>query len=401
MCLALIMSGCSNPPASTTQSTSSNAGTIKIGLILDLSGPFASMSAFEKPGVEMVIDQFNQAGGIMGRQLELLVRDDQLDPTICLQKADELKSAGVVGIIGAAADNDNAALSGWAKTNHIPIAAGTSAELSLRSTNFSGYNFFCTPTGWTYGRILADWAIKKNFKSVYAIATDVGANHATYDSFAEAIKGSSIVNLGNVYTSMTESDFSSAITTGLAKKPELLLDLCAGPSGPSFIKQAQQFNTFNVTTVAGTYLLEAAITSAFPDKSYPVGLVATDNCPFWLNTPEMKAFSTAYYKKTNSYPSNATIAFYLSALSLCTAIQTANSTDPDKIVKAWEGMTVTNSPVGSFSFHAYDHQAEVPVYLNTSGYVSDFPIAVGIDPIKYQQGYYPDQNMINSLRAAK
>lgn len=204
-------------------STSTSGGTIKIGLITGLSGAFASMAAYEVPGVQMVVDAYNAKGGVLGKQIELIIRDDNADPGLVGQKADELKAAGVVGIIGAAMDADNEALSVWAKTNHIPIGNGTSADLTMRTTNFSGYNFFCTPTGWTYAKVFAEYVAKQDdIKSVAAIATDMGANHAVVDAFWPFMNQlkPSVTDLGTIYTSMTEQDFSTAISATLAKKPD-------------------------------------------------------------------------------------------------------------------------------------------------------------------------------------
>ena len=251
------------------------------------------MSTYEIPGVQMAIDQANASGGLLGRQIQLIIRDDMADPSAVPQKADELKSAGVVGIVGAAMDSDNEAISVWAANNHMPIGNGTSADLQMRTTNFSGYNFFTVLSGGVYAKVMAEWAAKQdNIKSVYAIATDMGANHAVLDAFWPYMNQlkPSVTNAGVIYTSMTEQDFSTAISAGLAKKPDLLLDLCAGPSGGAFIKQAKQFNTFKQTTVSGPYILEAAISTAI-GKDYPEGIQAVDNCPFWMNTPEMQAFS--------------------------------------------------------------------------------------------------------------
>ena len=198
---------------------------------------------------------------------------------------------------------------------------------------------------------------------------------------------------------------SSAISSALQKKPDLLLDLCAGPSGASFIKQATQFNVLATTKIAGPYLLGADVAAAL-GKDYPQGILAIDNCPYWLGAadglPDMPGFLTAFLKASNNvYPGSLSIAFYLSALSLCDAIQAANSTNADAIVKAWEGMTVKTSPVGSFTYDAFDHQAEAPLWLCTSGFSSQFPQAIGVSNIKYQQGVYPTADVINALRAAK
>jgi branched-chain amino acid transport system substrate-binding protein len=393
---AIILVGCGGKGTTTTSTE-----PVKIGLITALSGPFGGLAIYEVTGVQMVVDAYNAAGGVLGRHIELIQRDDNADPGLVAQKADELKAAGVVGIVGAAIDADNEAISVWAKTNHIPIANGTSADLTMRTTNFSGYNFFCTPPGWTYAKILAEWAMTQDkIKSVAAIATDMGANHAVLDAFWPFMNQMkpSVVNLGTIYTSMTEQDFSSAISATLAKKPDLILDLCAGPSGAAWIKQAGQFNVFNLTTVAGPYILGADVTGAI-GKDYPAGIMAIDNCPFWLNTPEMKSFLQDFHERTNLYPGSLTMAFYLSTQSLIEAIKKANSTDPDKIVKAWESLTVTTSPIGSYSFDDYDHQGEVSTWMNTSGFSPDFPVAIGLNPIKYQQGIYPTKDEILKLRS--
>jgi branched-chain amino acid transport system substrate-binding protein len=391
----------SGPPPTTTTPTTTEP--IKIGLIIAMSGPFGSLAAYEEPCVKMVVDATNAAGGLLGRQVQLIERDDNADPSLVGQKADELKAAGVVGIIGAAMDADNEALSVWAKINHIPIGNGTSADLTMRTTNYSGYNFFLTPPGWTYAKVLAEWAANQdNIKSVYAIATDMGANHAVLDAFWPFMNQlkPSVTNLGTIYTSMTEQDFSTAISSALAKKPDLLLDLCAGPSGAAWIKQAMQFNVFKNTTVAGPYILGADVTGAI-GMDYPTGVQAIDNCPFWLDTPEMKAFLTEFNQRTKLYPGSLSMAFYLSTLSMIDAIKKAGSTDPDKITAAWQTLTVDTSPVGSFSFDDFDNQGEVPTWMNTSGFSPDFPVAIGLNPIKYQQGIYPTKDEIMALRAAK
>lgn len=151
----------------------------------------------------------------------------------------------------------------------------------------------------------------------------------------------------------------------------------------------------------GMYLLGADVSHAL-GKDYPEGIIALDNVPWWINTPAMKAFLDDFNSRTNNlYPGSLTIAFYLSTQSLLEAIKKANSTDPDKIVKAWETLTVSDSPVGPYSFDAYDHQAECPTWMNISGFSPDFPVAIGLNPIKYQSGIYPTKDEILALRNAQ
>lgn len=71
------------------------SGPLKIGLITPLSGPQEFIGSYVKSGAEIAVDQINQAGGIMGRQVSLEVRDDKANPAAALAAARELLGAGI------------------------------------------------------------------------------------------------------------------------------------------------------------------------------------------------------------------------------------------------------------------------------------------------------------------
>ncbi|MES2531698.1 MAG: ABC transporter substrate-binding protein, partial [Pseudomonadota bacterium] len=71
------------------------SGPLKIGLITPLSGPQEFIGSYVKNGAEIAIDQINKAGGIMGRQVALEIRDDKANPAAALAAARELLGAGV------------------------------------------------------------------------------------------------------------------------------------------------------------------------------------------------------------------------------------------------------------------------------------------------------------------
>ncbi len=75
--LAVAMSGCSENKASTTTTSGSSAGDIKIGVVLDITGAGASLGVPERQTVEMLAEQVNAAGGVNGRKLKLFIEDNQ------------------------------------------------------------------------------------------------------------------------------------------------------------------------------------------------------------------------------------------------------------------------------------------------------------------------------------
>jgi len=73
-------------------------------------------------------------------------------------------------------------------------------------------------------------------------------------------------------------------------------------------------------------------------------------CPFFLDTPEMKAFTNDFYSRNKLYPGDLALDFYISTLSLLKAIQKAGTTDTDAVIAAYETLTV-NTPVGTISYN--------------------------------------------------
>ena len=122
---ALVITGCSKGP-----SGEAGKGTIKIGYISSLSGPFAGVAQYCTPAVQMAIDNVNAAGGINGRKVELVVRDDTGDASVIAQKANELVGAGCVVVLGGLLDPCDKALSAWAKDAKVPTI--------LTSLHFAG-----------------------------------------------------------------------------------------------------------------------------------------------------------------------------------------------------------------------------------------------------------------------
>ena len=201
-------------------------------------------------------------------------------------------------------------------------------------------------------------------------------------------------------TSLSEMEFSNIISAGLAKKPDLILCGIAGPPYANFVQQARRFNLFQkVKVAAGAYDLAAELTAPF-GKTYPEGIMSNTLCPFYLDEQPMKEFTKAYLARAKVYPADITLEFHLCALAAVEAIRKANSTDADKIVNALETMSF-DSPVGKVRYRDFDHQATMPIYFATSGYSKDFPIAIGLNPVKYGEEVYPTKAEIMALRTAK
>lgn len=395
----LIITGCN----STTTSTAASGQTLKVGVMASTSGFFAAMGQYMTAGAQIAIDKENASGGVLGRKVEMIVRDDQADPSVVSQKASDLKASGCVGIVGTFMDAVTSALNQWGNDNQVLIADTSDTVLADRTTKFSKYIFFHQAVSSAIANMFFQEISKMNdVKSIYYLSGDVVVAHDIYNSFWASMAKSkpSVTNAGSTWLGSQEMDFSSSIGTILTKNPDLIITGLGGPQWPAFIKQATQFNLFQKCKVVAEYGLDAS-TSTPLGKDTPEGIYGIMYCPFFLDTPEMQAFQSSFANiDKGQYVNDLTLNYYNATLALLEAVKKAGSTDPSKIIPVWEGLTL-NTPVGTVSMDAYDHQLEVPIWWATTKNSPNYPIVTATNMVKYQQGIYPTKDQINALRAAK
>jgi branched-chain amino acid transport system substrate-binding protein len=405
--IALVLSGCSSTPSNTTSAppstTAASQGPIKIGFIDVESGVYAGSLQFYKPAAELAVANINAAGGLLGRQVQLVTRDYQGDPSLMRQVADQLKAAGCVAIVGALLDPGTIALQQWAGDAKLPVNACAS-EMTLRTTSYNKYSIYSQPSTFAMANVLVkSIAAQTDVKSVYSLSGDMGFVHELYDGLWSPTSGVSttrpdITNAGVTWCDIMQMDFSNNISAILAKNPSIIFNGLGGPPYTSFIQQAQQFNLFNKTKITGYYTLGPDTTTGF--KDFPQGIQGLTWCPFNLNEKPMQDFTQAYYKAANVYPADITMQFYLGYLAVFAAIQKAGSTDPDKIMSALDNLTF-NSPLGSITVDAYSHQLHVPIWAGASGNDPKYNVPVYNNLVKYSEGIYPTEAQITALRSAK
>jgi len=129
-----------------TEGLASNASTIKIGALLDLSGPFSSFGTVAYRSIRLAVENINLQGGIGGCSLEIMVFDTMSDENRLIDGATQLKEQGAVALIGPSAAQNCLLIRKFAEDNRIPLmlVSGTSPVLT-----FSGIK-----TSWTFSSTL-------------------------------------------------------------------------------------------------------------------------------------------------------------------------------------------------------------------------------------------------------
>ncbi len=161
---------------------------IVIGSISPNTGSLAAYGTGITTGIELAVEEINAAGGILGRQVEVVTTDDQGDPTECLNAFNSLVSQGVGLVIGSATSGCTSAVTDAANEEEVCLLSPTATADSV--TTEDDYIFRACYADSFQGAIAAAYAKKSGFSKVGVVycAADVYSK-GLYDSFSAACEG--------------------------------------------------------------------------------------------------------------------------------------------------------------------------------------------------------------------
>jgi branched-chain amino acid transport system substrate-binding protein len=344
-------------------SLSQAADTIRIGWTADMPGIGATFYESQKRAIELFIEQKNAAGGVLGKKLELVIRDSKLKPDVGATVARELiLSEKCDFLIGPTSSGVALAVTKVAKEFKKIVYFHTSNTEKLTTTDFHPYMFQVVPNTGIEGRGITKFLSKKPYKRYCFIGPDYAYAHTQWDAFKK--------NLGKlnpdaeileaVWTKLGETNYAPYIPTLIARKPEIVYTNLWGGGLSSFIKQAKPYGLFKKASITSLYDLDLLRATGL---DMPEGLLGYSRCPFYaINTKEMTAFVEKYHTKYNQWPSDWACMAYDGLIALTAAIEKAGSIDSDQVSKALGGLKF-NSLRGSRYIRAEDHMANMGLYV--------------------------------------
>lgn len=314
------------------------AEPVKIGYLAALTGDYASYGKTEVNMAKMVIDEVNKKGGILGREIELVVYDTKTrneDAVNAVRRM--IGNDKVVAIIGANSSGINIA------TGPI-VNRGKTAQIATVATNelvtvdargkVLPYSFRICFTDPYQGKLAADFAAKDLKKMKGAILYNVGSDYAQglrdyFKTNYKALGGKIVADEG--YRE-TDVDFRAQLTKVKSEGADLLFLPGMGKDMALIIKQAAELG-IDITIVGGDGYGE------FMNEIAGKAMEGT----YWINhtymdDPEMKPIFARYKKAYNDECKefvNGTMA-YDATMWLLDAIKRAGKADNDAIAKALE-----------------------------------------------------------------
>ena len=338
---------------------------IKVGVPLPLSGPPALFGEPASKGAQMYVDELNAKGGVLGRKIELLIRDSKADANEAVRVSRELiLKENVDFLMGTLTSAEGPAVSVVAKENKIVFIAPIPKTDQLTAADkLHPYVFRVAANTTMEGRSAAEIVAKWPVTKIATIAFDYAYGQDVTKSFVEHIKrikpGVEIVD--QQWPKLGEQDYNPFINAQMAKKPDAVVSSIWGGFFVTFSKQARALGYFDAIKYNFIGLGEAGSpeTTKSMGADYPVGIWGNSYDAFyWEDNPGPHKDYTARLSKylKDEYPSSWAIQGYIGMAFLTEAIKKAGSTDSDKVSKALLGLTI-DTPIGKQTLREKDHQA--------------------------------------------
>jgi branched-chain amino acid transport system substrate-binding protein len=362
---------------------------IRIGYPVILSGPGALIGEPSLKGAQMFVEEANAKGGVLGRKIELVVRDTKGNADEAVRVArDLILRENVDFLFGTLTSAEGPAVSPIAKENKIVFVVPVVKTDQLTAPeNLHPYVFRTTTNttieGRTAAEIMAKWP---NVKRVGTISPDYAFGQDVTKAFVQHLKKirPDIEIVDQQWPKLGEADYTPFINAQMAKKPDAVFSSLWGGHFVTFAKQAKAlkyFEAFN-SNFLGAGEAGAIETAKAMGDDYPFGVWANAYDAFNWDGPQAHkdyiARLRAYTKE--EHPSSWPITGYIGMQILTAAIANAGSTDSEKVAKAMLGITV-DTPIGKQTIRAKDHQANRAQFWGKMTKNAKYPFAVMEPPI--------------------
>ena len=336
---------------------------IKIGEINSYKAQPAFLEPYKK-GMQLAVDQINASGGILGRQVELITRDDNANPGDAVRLAEELVSREKVDVLtGSFLSHIGLALTDFAKQKKVFFLAGEPLTDKIVWQNGNHYTFRLRPSTYMQVAMLIPdiAAMKKKRWAIVYPNYEYGQSAAA--TFKELLKAAQpdVEFVAEQAPPLGKVDAGSVVQALADAKPDAIFNVLFGADLAKFVREGNTRGLFKGREVVSLLTGELEYLDPLKDEA-PNGWLVTGYPWYAINTPEHKAFLAAYKKAFNDHPRLGSIVGYSAIMSLAAGIKKAGSTDTEKLIAAFSGLTV-DTPFGKISYRPEDHQSTMGGYV--------------------------------------
>lgn len=352
-----------------------------------------------KNGMDIALDEINSAGGVDGKKLVVVTRDDKGTAGDAIRAAEELlQREQVDAISGTFLSSVALALNDFARHNEALFLATMSLSDRMIWQEGNPFGFRLRAGTYTQSAILAEKAAelgKKRWALVYPNYEFGQLAAANFRRMLEEAQPD-VEFVADLAVPLGKIEPGGVVQSLADAKPDGIFSVLFGADLLKFVRAGDTQGLFEGREVLGLTTGEPENLEPLKDDA-PEGWWVTGYPPRDVHTPEHDAFLNEYRERFGVYPGISSIMGYTTIKTLAAAFDKADSTDPKKVAEAMVGIEV-DMPWGKIQYRPQDNQSTIGSFLGRTAKGEDGPVVV--DSV-YKQGdqYQPTDAMVESLRA--
>ncbi len=349
--------------------TQANAEPIRIGEI----NSYTRLPAFTEPykkGWQMALEEINARGGIDGRKIEVISRDDAGKPGNAVKIAEELvKRDDVALLTGTFFSHIGLAVSDYAKQNKVLFIAAEPLTDAIVWSKGNEYTFRLRPSTYMQSAMLAAEAARTDAVKWATVAPNYAYGKDAVAAFKEVLKKlkPSVDFVDEQWPALFKIDAGVTVRALEAAKPEGIFNVTFGPDLGAMVREGTVRGLFEGRTVVSLLTGEPEYLEPLKGEA-PKDWIVTGYPWYAIDTPEHNAFRAAYEKRWDETLKMGSLVGYNTMLTIAALLEKTGSADTDKMVAAMKDLEVA-TPQGKIHYRAADHQATMGSWVGRTDVV--------------------------------
>jgi branched-chain amino acid transport system substrate-binding protein len=374
-------------------------GPIRIGEINSYSAQPAFLTPYRNAWA-MAQEEVNAAGGINGRRIETVFRDDAGKPEDAVRHAGELINNERVHLLaGGFLSNVGLALGDFANQNRRLFVASEPLTDALVWARGNRYTFRLRCSTYMQAAMLVEEAAKLPPMRWATVAPNYEYGQSAVRWFKELLTAAKpgTTFIAEQFPALGRIDAGATVQALASASPQAIFNVTFGPDLTNFVRQGSTRGLFERRTVVSMLTGEPEYLDPLGDEA-PEGWIVTGYPAAEINNPTHTRFRDAYRRRFNELPKLGSIVAADTVAAIVAMLKKANSTETDPMVDAMSGLKFAGAfGEAETEFRAIDHQATMGAYVgktalrNGRGVMVDWRYADG-------RNYLPTDEVVRTLR---
>ena len=376
------------------------AEPIRIGEI----NSYTALADFTQPykkGWQMAVEEVNAAGGVIGRPLEIIARDDGGKPGNAVKIAEELTTKENVDFLaGTFFSHIGVAVTNYSKQRKKLFIATEPMSDDITWKQGHRYTFRLRPSTYLQSAMLAEVAAKLPAKRWAIVAPNYKFGQDAVAAFKKVMKAKrpDIEFVEEQWPALFKIDPGATVQALLRAKPDGIYSALFSRDLTAFVREAELRGLLTEDlTVVGLLTGEPEYLDPMGEEA-PKNWIVTGYPWYAIEDPAHKKFIEDYQAKYNETPRMGSLVGYVFIQAITAMIEKAGTTDQDALIEAMEDLTF-DSVIGPITFRGLDHQSTMGTWVGRTAVKDGKPMMVDWH---YADGsdYFPSDDEIKALRGS-